>query len=162
MYYLGNFKLEMCETSRILYNNCLLINMSPSEIDESVKAGADLLLKGWKMMNKACPTCFQPLYGRQGKVVCVNCKKDYVLVDSASEIPIDKNDHSPSIPKSSEPLDSFDFSKLPPALVETAKIMLGKISKLNTKLDEATDPKEITELSNAISSLVESIKSLTS
>ncbi len=136
--------------------------MSPSETDESVKAGADLLLKGWKMMNKACPTCFQPLYEKQGKVVCVNCKKDYVLVDSASEIPTNKKDQQSSTTKSSESLDSFDFSKLPPALVETAKIMLGKISKLNAKLDEAIDPKEITELSNAISSLVESIKSLTS
>ena len=136
--------------------------MSPSETDESVKAGADLLLKGWKMMNKACPTCFQPLYEKQGKVVCVNCKKDYVLVDSTSDIPTSKKDHSPSTPEPSESIDSYDFSKLPPALVETAKIMLGKISKLNAKLDEATDPKEITELSNAISSLVESIRSLTS
>ena len=136
--------------------------MSPSETDESVKAGADLLLKGWKMMNKACPTCFQPLYERKGKVVCVNCKKDYVLVDSASEIPTSKKDNQTSTVKTSESIDSFDFSKLPPALVETAKIMLGKINKLNVKLDEATDPKEIVELSNAISSLVDSIKSLTS
>ena len=136
--------------------------MSPSETDETVKAGADLLLKGWKMMNKACPTCYQPLYEREGKVVCVNCKKDYVLVDSSSEIPTSKKENQSSIIKTSESIDSFDFSKLPPALVETAKIMLGKINKLNAKLDEATDPKEITELSNAINSLVESIKSLIS
>jgi uncharacterized Zn finger protein (UPF0148 family) len=136
--------------------------MSHFESEESVKAGADLLLKGWKMLNKACPSCFQPLYERKGKVVCVNCKKDYVLVDSTSEIPTSKDNIQPSVVKTSESMDSFDFSKLPPTLVETAKIMLGKISKLNAKLDEATDPKEITELSKAISSLVESIRSLTS
>jgi len=129
--------------------------MTPSEIDDSVKAGADLLLKGWKMLNKACPTCFQPLYERQGKIVCVNCKKDYVLLDSASEMPS-------KIKEKSESVDSYDFSKLPPALVNTAKIMLDKIDKLNAELNEANDPKKIEELSNAISSLVKSIKSLSS
>lgn len=136
--------------------------MSPSENDDSVKAGADLLLKGWKMLNKACPTCFQPLYERQGKVVCVNCKKDYVLVDSSSEIPTSKKVSTTSATKQSESMDSFDFSKLPPTLTNTAKIMLEKIDKLNVKLNEATEPKEIIELSNAINSLVESIRSLTS
>ena len=136
--------------------------MPPSENDESIKAGADLLLKGWKMLNKACPTCFQPLYERQGKVVCVNCKKDYILVDSASEIPSEGREKSVSKSQPPNSIDSYDFTNLPPALVDTAKIMLEKISKLNSKLNEATDPKEIADLSNAIDSLAKSFRSLTS
>jgi uncharacterized Zn finger protein (UPF0148 family) len=136
--------------------------MSPFEKDDSVKAGADLLLKGWKMLNKACPTCFEPLYEREGKVVCVNCKKDYVLVDSTSKIPSKMQAKTNLETQQSDSLDSFDFSNLPPTLVDTAKIMLEKINKLNAELNEATDPKKIEELSGAISSLVKSLKSLNS
>lgn len=136
--------------------------MSPSETDDSVKAGADLLLKGWKMLNKACPTCFQPLYERQGKVVCVNCKKDFVLVDSTSEIPSNRKDHTPPLSQSPKSVVSFDFANLPPVLANTAKVMLEKINKLNARLNDATDPKEITELSSAINSLVNSLRSLAS
>ena len=136
--------------------------MSPPETDDSIKAGADLLLKGWKMLNKACPTCFQPLYENQGKVVCVNCKKDYVLVDSASEIPSNLKNHTSPAAQPSELADVFDFTNLPPTLVDTANIMLEKISKLNAILNDATDPKEISELSSAINSLVNSLRSLAS
>jgi uncharacterized Zn finger protein (UPF0148 family) len=136
--------------------------MSPSEKEDSVKAGADLLLKGWKMLSKACPTCFEPLYERQGKVVCVNCKKDYVLVDSASEMPSKMKAKTNLESQPSDSLDSFDFSNLPPALVDTVKIMLEKIDKLNVELNEATEPKKIEELSGAISSLIKSLKSLNS
>ncbi len=136
--------------------------MSPSEIDDSIEAGADLLLKGWKMLSKACPTCFQPLYERQGKVVCVKCKKDYVLVDSASEMPSNKKNHTTPVAPPSESVVSFDFTNLPPTLVNTANVMLEKINKLNARLNDATDSKEIAELSNAINSLVNSLRSLAS
>ncbi len=137
-----------------------------TDSDASIKAGADLLLKGWKMLNKACPDCVEPLYEKDGKVVCVHCKKQYVMVDSVSDFPHEKsqvvqNNQTPSssLPKS---VSSFDFSSLPPALVDSAKIMLGKISELNTKLKETNDPKEIVDISSSISSLVDSLRSLTS
>ena len=57
--------------------------MSPSRESEiSIKAGADLLFKGWKMLNKACPVCVEPIYEKEGKVVCVKCKQEYIMVDS--------------------------------------------------------------------------------
>jgi uncharacterized Zn finger protein (UPF0148 family) len=138
--------------------------MSPPEEEDYIEAGADLLLKGWKMLSKACPTCFQPLYERQGKVVCVKCKKDYILVDSLSEIPSaqrtqDNVSASSTLPDS---IKSFNFSNIPPELEDTAKTMIEKINVLNKQLKESTDPKEITELSNAINSLVASLRSLTS
>ncbi|MHA2357626.1 MAG: Sjogren's syndrome/scleroderma autoantigen 1 family protein [Candidatus Heimdallarchaeaceae archaeon] len=138
--------------------------MSPSENEEYIEAGADLLLKGWKMLNKACPTCFQPLYEKEGKVVCVKCKKDYILVDSISEIPPAQREQNEVKVPSSLPdvIKSFDFSKLPPELKDTAKTLMEKISDLNNQLKESTDPKEIEELSRAIKSLIESIRSLAS
>jgi len=124
--------------------------MNPSKSDDSVKAGADLLLKGWKMLNKACPTCVEPLYEKEGKVVCVKCKKQYIMVDSKT----DSNSQKAS--------PSFDFSTLPPTLAESAKVILDKISVLNEQLISETNPKKITELSKSIKSLIESLRSLTS
>ncbi|MFW9853148.1 MAG: Sjogren's syndrome/scleroderma autoantigen 1 family protein [Candidatus Thorarchaeota archaeon] len=139
--------------------------MNPSKSDDSVKAGADLLLKGWKMLNKACPSCVEPLYEKEGKVVCVKCKKQYVMVDSKTELPKNQEkDFSKEKPNSisqKAPL-SVDISSLPPELAESAKIMLEKISILNERLKSETNPKEITELSKSIKSLTESLRSLTS
>ena len=138
--------------------------MSPSKDSEiSIKAGADLLLKGWKMLNKACPTCVEPLYEKEGKVVCVKCKKEYVMVDSRSELPQNEA-AAQQTPQSTSPNDfsSYDFSKLPAALADSAKIMLAKIADLNVKLKETSDPKEITELSSTIRSLIDSLRSLAS
>lgn len=139
--------------------------MSPSkESDASVAAGADLLLKGWKMINKACPVCVEPLYEKDGKVVCVKCKKEYVLVDSKSEMPPTKTLEVQQSAASSSPnnFSSYDFSSLPPALADTAKIMLEKITDLNAKLKESSDPKEIEKISSSIRSLIDSLHSLNS
>ncbi len=145
--------------------------MSPSnDSDEQVKIGADLLLKGWVMLSRACPTCYQPLYKKQDRVICVKCKLDYVLVDSPSKIPkLQKENAQKKVtpaPSSNSSLQSnlssFDFSSLPPALVDTAKILLEKIETLNVQLKETTNPKEITAISNSIRSLVDSLRSLTS
>ncbi|MCK4895244.1 MAG: hypothetical protein KAS47_00420, partial [Candidatus Heimdallarchaeota archaeon] len=114
--------------------------------------------------------CYQPLYKKQDRVVCVKCKQDYILVDSPSEIPQqqrkDTQQKVASAPSSNSSLQSnlssFDFSSLPPALVNTAKILLEKIETLNIQLKETTDPKEITDISNSIRSLVDSLRSLTS
>jgi len=139
--------------------------MSPSRESElSVKAGADLLLKGWKMLNKACPECVEPLYEKDGKVVCVKCKKEYIMVDSKSELPQNKTSKVQQSTASSSPNDfsSNDFSNLPPVLADTTKIMLAKITDLNAKLKETSDPKEIAEISSTIRSLIDSLRSLTS
>ncbi|MCG3259157.1 MAG: hypothetical protein H7644_05390 [Candidatus Heimdallarchaeota archaeon] len=139
--------------------------MSPSkESDDSVAAGADLLLKGWKMINKACPVCVEPLYEKDGKVVCVKCKKEYVLVDSKSEMPPTKTSEVQQPAENSSPnnFSSYDFSSLPPALADTAKIMLEKITDLNAKLKETSDPKEISSISSSIRSLIDSLRSLSS
>jgi len=137
---------------------------SSEEQNDSIAAGAELLLKGWKMLNKACPECVEPLYENDGKVVCVKCKKEYILVDSKSELPHTKTSvvKDPSNSVSPNDFSSFDFSSLPSALSDTAKIMLVKITDLNAKLEETSDPKEIAEISSSIKSLIDSLRSLTS
>jgi len=148
-----------------------ILLMSPSDdSDEQVKIGADLLLKGWVMLNRACPTCYQPLYQKQDRIICVKCKQDYILVNSPSEIPQQqrKEAQDKATPASTSNsslqsnLSAFDFSSLPPTLVDTAKILLEKIENLNIQLKETTDPIEITEISNSIRSLVDSLHSLIS
>ena len=138
-----------------------------TDSEASIKAGADLLLKGWKMLNKACPDCVEPLYEKDGKVVCVKCKKQYIMVDSTADIPkkIPPNQVQPTSPQPNvlpKSVSSFDFSSLPSALADSAKIMLNKISELNTRLKETNDPKEIVDLSSSIRALVDSLRSLTS
>ena len=139
---------------------------SSEEKDDSIKAGADLLLKGWKMMNKACPECIEPLYEKKGKVVCVKCKKDYVLVDSSSELPREQGNKINQTTKtshnhSSNGLIDFNLDNLPPALADTAKVILVKITDLKGKLQDSTDSTEIAELSSSIKSLIDTLRSLT-
>ncbi|MCG3215273.1 MAG: hypothetical protein KAS63_01015 [Candidatus Heimdallarchaeota archaeon] len=141
---------------------------STRESDISIKAGADLLLKGWKMLNKACPECVEPLYEKEGKVVCVKCKKNYVMVDSLSDIPQEQKPSSSPVkqviqkqkPSPSNDFTDFNFDSLPPTLAESAKIMTNKLSDLNKRLKEATEPKEISEISSSIRSLIDSLRSL--
>ena len=137
---------------------------SDKKQDDSVAAGADLLLKGWKMLNKACPTCVEPLYEKDNKVVCVKCKKEYVLIDSKSDLPKNKQKETkqPVGTSTTNNFSSFDFSSLPPTLSNTAKIMMVKITDLNARLEQSTDPKEIAEISSSIRSLIDSLRSLTS
>ncbi|MHA1668461.1 MAG: Sjogren's syndrome/scleroderma autoantigen 1 family protein [Candidatus Heimdallarchaeaceae archaeon] len=144
--------------------------MVPSDdSDDSIKAGADLLLRGWKMLSKACPVCLEPLYEKDGNVVCVRCKRDYIVVDSPSQMPQQKqpspiptNSSPPSSDSLASSLSSLNLSSLPPAIAESVNIILSKISDLNSKLKQTTDPKEIVDLSNSISSLVDSLRSLIS
>jgi uncharacterized Zn finger protein (UPF0148 family) len=138
--------------------------MNPSKSDDSVKAGADLLLKGWTMLNKACPSCVEPLYEKEGKVVCVKCKKQYIMLDSKTDFPKDQEkDLSKEKPNSiSQRIPtSFDISSLPPELAESAKIVLEKISVLSERLKSETDLKAITEISKSIKSLTDSLRSFT-
>ena len=135
------------------------------EFDESIKAGADLLLKGWKMINKACPECVEPLYEKDERVVCVKCKKNYVLVDSVSEMPqkqgvkVSQTTTTTRKDSSSNSLADFDIDELPPDLADTARVILVKITDLKGRLHDATDPTEIAELSSSIKSLIDTLSS---
>ncbi|MCE7740425.1 MAG: hypothetical protein GPJ50_13700, partial [Candidatus Heimdallarchaeota archaeon] len=68
----------------------------------------------------------------------------------------------PAASSSPNNFSSYDFSSLPPALADTAKIMLEKITDLNAKLKESSDPKEIEKISSSIRSLIDSLHSLNS
>ncbi len=139
--------------------------------DEVIRAGAEILLKGGVMLNKACPDCFSPLYKLQGKTLCVKCKKHLILVDTEQEIP---KSSSPTASSSALPQTdssyiktqkipfSYDFSNLPPELLETASILLVKLSELNNKLKETSSPDEISQLSSSIRSIIESLQTLNS
>ena len=123
--------------------------------DDYIKAGAELLLKGAKMINKSCPTCFSPLYEYNKKIYCVKCKQEYVLVDSPSQMP----NQQFSAPSRS----SNTVSQSPPSssvLSETAKVLQEKIAALNSELRVATDPQKIAEITTVIKNLVETLKSL--
>ena len=114
------------------------------------------------MLNKACPTCYEPLYEKEAKVVCVRCKTNYILVDSPSEIP--RSQKSPENQSTSQSaqnsIGALDFSSLPDPLAKSAKVMLTKLDELNAKLEEATDPKEISEISSSIRTLIDSLRSM--
>jgi len=128
--------------------------MSNSNSDDYIKAGADILLKGGKMLGKACPNCISPLYSFKGKVYCVKCKQEFVLVDSPSEIPVSQKNTLPSQQMKQTP-PSYS-----PNMAETARIIEEKIAKLNVELQETSDLNRIKEISVAIKSLVETLKSL--
>ncbi|MCK4845556.1 MAG: hypothetical protein KAS95_07770 [Candidatus Heimdallarchaeota archaeon] len=139
--------------------------------DEVIRAGAEILLKGGVMLSKACPDCFSPLYKIQGKTLCVKCKKHFILVDTEQEMP--KSSSPPALSSALPQTDSsytktqkipfsYDFSNLPPELSETASILLVKLSELNKKLKETSNPEEISQLSSSIRSIIESLQALNS
>ncbi|MHA1304201.1 MAG: Sjogren's syndrome/scleroderma autoantigen 1 family protein [Candidatus Heimdallarchaeaceae archaeon] len=134
-----------------------------SDSEDYVKAGADILLRGGKMLNKACPTCISPLYEINGKVVCVKCKQEYVLVSSKAELQAQQQRfelQTQSIPHQPNKEGKKTTEATNTAFTETARIIQQKISQLNRELQQTMDVQKIKEITDTIKTLVETLKIL--
>lgn len=138
--------------------------------DDSIKAGAEILLKGGVMLNKACPTCKSPLYKYQGKIICVNCKKQYVLVDDMTDAQVEKQQSEeqsvtaktqikssasniPAEKSHSSDIIGFDL---------TVNVLKSKLADLTNLLNAETDPTKIAEIARAIKEITNAIRGLSS
>ncbi|MHA1686361.1 MAG: Sjogren's syndrome/scleroderma autoantigen 1 family protein [Candidatus Heimdallarchaeaceae archaeon] len=140
--------------------------------DDSIKAGAEILLKGGVMLNKACPTCKSPLYKYQGKIICVNCKKQYVLVDDISDIQRDKKlseEQTIETKSQMKPTETSSISSNKNRVSEnivdfnlTLNVLKTKLADLTTILNNETDPTKIAEIAKAIKEINNAIRDLSS
>lgn len=135
--------------------------------DEHVKAGADLLLKGAEMLNKACPQCRSPLYKYKERIICPSCKKNYKFVETSEELEQIKmaQKHQQSNLNPNDIQSSRETSRnhaiiSSASFEQTAKILQKKIQQINDKLETSVDPNEIKELSEALNSLIKTLKQL--
>ncbi len=135
--------------------------------EEHVKSGAELLLKGAEMLNKACPQCRSPLYKYQDRIICPSCKKNYKFVETSEELEQIKmaQKHQQSN-LTSNAIQSTQISSRNDVIIsshsfeQTAKILQKKIQQINNKLETSVDPNEIKELSEALNSLIKALKQL--
>ncbi|UJG42506.1 MAG: hypothetical protein K9W46_08880 [Candidatus Heimdallarchaeum endolithica] len=127
--------------------------------DDYSKAGADILLKGGKMLNKACPKCYSPLYEYGGKIICVKCKQEYVLVDEKSKLQQRKQMSSNQV-KSQYQISQHGSNITHETLLETQSVIMKKLSQLNKQLEISENIDEIISINNAIKSLLETLNKL--
>lgn len=151
-----------------------MIKMDKSEEPyDPIKAGAEILLKGGTMLNKACPTCKSPLYKYQGKILCVKCRKQYILVDDATNPEIAKklaSQQFPSEQSQSTSQSSIDIEQkaqqtgnvISVNLNPTISILTKKLENLTQNLENETDPEKIIELTKAIKEIGTAIRELSS
>ncbi len=136
--------------------------------DNSIKRGASILLKGGRMLSKSCPYCSSPLFEIDGKVICVNCEKEFVLVNSKRELkeiterdvqlPNDEQMIKKEASTISKQLDSKLGVTNNPVLKVTSSVIKSKLGQLNSLLEHEIDPRKIKELAEAIKYLVEALK----
>ena len=106
----------------------MMKKMSHEKKAEVATRGAELLLKGAKMVNIACPKCSFPLYKKKdGPLYCCNCERRIVL-EQNTILP------SPSSSNNISPIQK-------------------KIEQLGEKLLYETDPIQIIEISKLIAEL---------
>ena len=63
---------------------------------KATKAMGDLLLKGWKMLDKSCAPCSFPIMqSKKGALLCCNCNKDYSKPEESKSKPQPKEEAKP-------------------------------------------------------------------
>ncbi len=106
--------------------------------ENKIKKAAELLLKGSKMLNIACPVCDNPIYEMKDHTMyCVNCEKNVVKENNLEET--QKNYAEHSIHTKNDPiqmkieqlgislLNEVDYDKI----VEIAEL-IAKLKKINS------------------------------
>ncbi|MCS7133762.1 MAG: hypothetical protein NZ921_03075 [Candidatus Caldarchaeum sp.] len=98
-----------------------------------IRRMSDALRSGAKMLSEVCPICNSPLFEVRGELRCIRCDKPVVKVREESEIM-----------SASAPL----------VLTQLENALSAKIDSLTHLLHRTSDPGEIREISETITSLV--------
>lgn len=105
--------------------------------DQSVKEMADMLRQGAKMLSMTCPECGAPLFQlKTGETFCPREKREVKTVKEGEDPQKAKQDAS------------------------LEKTFLSKLQLLQQRLDSATDPVEIRELTQTITMVLDAFSRL--
>ncbi len=136
---------------------------SLSKKDNHIKKGAEILLKGGKMLDKACPNCSLPLYQYKNSVMCVQCEQDYQFITTTkNKIEFDeKTAFTTNATNVAFRSNKQVLSEPPPAfIVESEQILSEKIRYINKLLKETFELEKINELTVVLKTLVTTWKKL--
>lgn len=111
--------------------------------DEDMGRMVDTLLAGGKMLSQHCPKCNMPLFKREGKIICPNCNVEYVREEAKGIL-------------TSEGLEE---GGAPLALSQAVK---EKLEELEGRLEDESDPEEISKILEAMKSAMEVLGKLES
>ncbi|MCS7137950.1 MAG: hypothetical protein N3H84_08655 [Candidatus Caldarchaeum sp.] len=104
-----------------------------SSDSDYIRRMSDALRSGAKMLSEVCPVCNSPLFEVGGELRCIRCDKPVVKVREESEIM-----------SASTPL----------ILTQLENAISAKIDGLTHLLQRTTEPEEIRQISETITSLV--------
>jgi uncharacterized Zn finger protein (UPF0148 family) len=113
--------------------------------DEGIKALAEALRAGGKLLSLSCPICAYPLIEIDGKKFCKICNNEVVVYKDESELSAEQLKALKQDNKTESPM---------------TKTISTKIETLRKKIEETDDPDEIIKLSEAIEKLHNTLKSL--
>jgi UPF0148 protein len=70
---------------------------------------ADLLRKGYTMLNLACPICKNPIFkNRSGDMFCPKCDKPVIFSEALNNLPTSKESETKKIIESNEPINDME------------------------------------------------------
>jgi UPF0148 protein len=112
----------------------------PEKKDDEIMA--EYLLKGGKMLEKACPICGCPLFEYKKKTFCVVCaeKKPVVVAAPVSQITAPVSNASPVQDESASPTPSPHKSPLLPEAEMLSRELSGTILVLCQRIKNDGDP----------------------
>ncbi|MEM0440482.1 MAG: Sjogren's syndrome/scleroderma autoantigen 1 family protein [Candidatus Caldarchaeum sp.] len=101
--------------------------------DDYIRRMSDALRSGAKMLSEVCPICNSPLFEVRGELRCIRCDKPVVIVREESEVMA---------------------ASTPLVLTHLENALAAKIDALTALLQKATEPEQIRELTETLTSLL--------
>lgn len=127
--------------------------MSDKKIsDDVVMSAAELLVKGAKMLRYHCPECKIPLFEKEEKTFCPNCKREFKIVEEGVE-EVEKDFEDEKVEKQAAfgtETKKFDVVSKS-SLIESIEKAAVKICEM---IINSNDHQEVKELSESLSKLV--------
>ncbi len=134
--------------------------------EPALKRAAQLMLKGAKMLDVACPQCSAPLYQKDDKLLCANCNREIRVENedktgSSQEMNSQEEDEKGQRTRATTRKPATGRTKGTSSQFDAVrKILSRKINGLAEEIDNARDPDEIARLAEAISHLSQAIVDL--
>jgi UPF0148 protein len=108
-----------------------------SDMNEVIKKMAESLRAGATMLSDNCPVCNSPLFRLKDKIFCVNCGRS---------------------PATTSPTDTLSTSlrgdNLKAVVPQMRSTILAKLKKVDSDIDEASDPVRLSQLSELMLTLL--------
>lgn len=128
-----------------------MTNKGTEETEEAIRALAEALRAGGTLLHASCPQCNTPLIKIGDKIYCKYCNKEVIIYKEESELPLEIR----------EALKKQTLQKTR-SKSPVEKTIKRKVEGLRKKLEKTEDPEEIVKLSEAIDSLLDTLRKIES